>query len=136
MHILAIDPGEATGWVWHDTDRNFWKGGTITHNRVEIWNLLNKPIDVIVCETFQLYASHARTLIGSKFYTCEIIGLIKLIVDQWPTISLIEQGASVKKYAGATTKDAIWQSIKHQPTATEHTFDAYQHMKYYLRNKK
>ncbi len=133
MRILALDPGESTGWV---TNKNGTiTGGTITHDRQAVWRLLlSEDWDVIVFETFQLYASHARTLIGNKFYTCEIIGLIKLVADM-TYIQLVEQGASVKKYSGAYVRDEPWQLLKKQKGATEHTWDAYQHYCYYMRTR-
>ncbi len=137
MRLLALDPGESTGWVSYNTETGIWEGGTIKLDRPGVWALLNsvRRWDVIIFETFQLYASHARTLIGNKFYTCEIIGIINLYGDLRLDTKCIEQGASIKKFSPAKTSDYVWQEFKGQGKVTNHTFDAYQHMCYYLKNK-
>ncbi len=134
--ILALDPGESTGWVAYSD--NQIGGGTIKLDRVGVWSLLtSEEWDIMIFETFSLYASHARTLIGSTFYTCELIGIIKLVASLRPRTNIREQGAHVKKYSGASTRDEEWRVIKtHSPGTTGHTFDAYQHLMYYLKNKK
>ncbi len=131
MLILAIDPGESSGWVMYNLNTGELTGSTIKLDRLRIWELLSNNFpDIIVFESFKLYATHARTLIGNKFYTCEIIGILKLWDAMYPDCKLVEQGADSKKYSGAKTSDASWNMLKTQYGVSEHTFDAYQHLMY------
>lgn len=142
MAILVFDPGESTGWVCEVDKPALSKlrvvGGTIKHDRVAIWELLKEAHPaVIVFETFKLYPDKAQALSWDKFYTCEIIGIIKLYLEMNPIVKFIEQGASIKKYSGAKTTDEHWLEIKELgETVTEHTFDAYMHYCYYKRFNK
>jgi len=135
MTILSIDPGESTGWVTWLSGADRLQGGTIKHNRKQLWNLLTtiQPA-IIVFEEFVLYPTHAKSLIWNTFYTCEIIGIIKLYVDLTPNVKLVKQSASNKKYSGAKSSDELWQSLIGK--TTNHTFDAYIHLVYYLRTNK
>lgn len=135
--ILALDPGESTGWCAYDTVGN-WYAGTLPKDYTKVWKLLSDlSPDIIIFETFQLYATHARSLIGDKFYTCEVIGIVKLWQALHPFIKLLEQGASIKKYSGVTTKDSTWKTIKERnANITNHSFDAYMHLCYYQRKER
>lgn len=134
MRIIAIDPGESTGWVsWYD---GALEGGTIKHDRVAILALLERVLpDITVFEEFVLYPHMAKALSWNSFYTCEIIGIIKLYVDMMaPTVELVTQKAANKKYSGGKTSDPTWQAIKRNPSVTEHTFDAYLHLMFFMRS--
>jgi len=142
MHrILAIDPGESSGWFMQESheDTVAFLKGTIVLDRVRFWELLvlTQP-NIIIYEEFKLYPHKARALIGNTFYTCEIIGLIKLYADIAKETKLFKQGASGRKYVHATTQDPNWllaKELSDCPT-TNHTFDAYQHFCMFMHKNK
>lgn len=132
--IVAFDPGENTGWVaaWISNDFKIEKiiGGTIVRNFNDFdvlkagFETSNKVITVIY-ETFHLYPSMSASMAWNSFYPCEVIGVIKFLFGQY---EIIGQAPSVKKYSGGL--DDIYKQLT---GVTEHTKDAYLHLKYYLR---
>ena len=129
--IMALDPGESTGWVFINTDDKL-SGGTAPKNHLEVVKLLDKyQPEVVIIERFNLYPGMAKSLAWNSFYPCEVIGVIKCYCMQ-KGIEIVEQAPSIKKYAGELKED--WVQLKREVRTTEHTKDAYQHLKYYLRN--
>ncbi len=130
--ILALDPGESTGWVL-GTEEKALRGGTCGRNHLEVARLIVDEFpSVIVLERFNLYPGMAKSLAWNSFYPCEVIGVIKYMAMQLD-IPIVEQAPSVKKYAGDIQKYDDWHFIKERCTGvTEHTKDAYQHYRYFL----
>lgn len=128
--ILALDPGESTGWCFLSRDNDI-VAGTAPKDHLAVAERLDilNP-DIVVYETFNLYPGKAQKLIWNSFYPCEVIGVIlykamsakKLIVDQAP---------SIKKYAGPLPQQFI--DCSRIERLTEHSKDACQHLCYYLR---
>lgn len=129
--ILVFDPGESTGWCYYVPGEKL-RGGTLPKNHQKVWGLISElNPDVIVFERFNLYPGRAKSLAWNTFYPCEVIGVIRL----WTQISLcecFEQAPSVKKYAGEFGQD--FSDMDREGKLTEHVKDAYQHLKYFLRN--
>lgn len=150
LKVLSIDPGESSGWMYAELDTTTnteinVQGGTITHDRSEIWRLLHSLApDILLFEEFKLYSTHAKTLLHNTFYTCEIIGLLKLYAEMRTpeTMSLVNYPASNKKYSGSSKPDELWQTLLQQDhlrtgqgnRVTGHTYDAYQHYAYWKRH--
>ncbi len=134
--ILAFDPGDSTGWAYRDSNGKH-TGGTITARKgdkaellaqVSLHIKLMKP-DVIVWESFGLYAGKAKQLAGNSFLPCEVIGAIRLTAHNLD-IETKEQAPSIKKYAGDCSQ--LWKEVKYSSFSfTEHTKDALQHIRYY-----
>jgi hypothetical protein len=133
MKILVFDPGESTGWVFQDTVDGLIFGGTAGKDHRQIGELIHhyKP-DVIVYETFKLYPGLAKSMSWNTFYPCEVIGVIRYLALLL-NIPIVNQDASLKKYANVTEKD-----YSHIDTRewTVHTRDAFTHLKYYKMVKK
>lgn len=134
MKILALDPGNHTGWVAYDTNTKALMGGTIGETFLGVWKPLCKA-DVIVYETFNLYPGAAKHLTRNEFYPCQVIGVIRLFGEINKDVKLIKQSPSVKKFAGGL--DEVWEKAKQTSelvgyTVSEHTKDAFLHLKYYL----
>ncbi len=132
MGILVFDPGDHTGWI-HRSDDGTLSGGTILHDVKRIADTIHlcKP-DIVVYETFRLYAKSAQSLINNDFYTCQIIGVIKFVCANTPGIRyVVPQAPSVKKFSGGL--DARWTQFKSTlpESTTEHLKDAYLHLKYF-----
>lgn len=134
LRIMAIDPGESIGVVLRTSECVY--GATITTDlRLRrLWAVLegNHP-DVIVFEEFALRQSAAKKLVGNKFITCEVIGVIKLYAQKHgcPLIPLIPAN---KEYCGfsANPKDPHFAEIKmvQGEKITEHTRDAFRLLRY------
>ena len=131
--IMALDPGNSTGWVLRDSDNNLI-GGTISERHHDVWELLDKwHPDILIYETFQMYPSKAQKLIWNTFYPCEVIGVIKLWAQLNKPEALIGLQPSVKKFALSNSERDLWRTVKGAPI-TEHTRDAVRLLRYYERN--
>lgn len=130
--ILALDPGESTGWCFQDTDGTIW-GGTAKKDHKEVADLIETlGPDVVVFERFNLYPQKAKSLAWNSFYPCEAIGVIRFLCDRYK-IPYVEQAPGIKKYFGGFKED--WDKLKlNSKDVTEHTKDAYQHYRYFLLN--
>lgn len=134
--ILVFDPGESTGWVFMDREGKV-VGGTCPKDHMTVaerFHVLHP--DIVVLERFNLYPGMAKSLSWNSFYPCEVIGVIKYLCKKMD-IPWYEQAPSVKKYSGLVSKNTSkeWAQLRTVcPNATEHTWDALQHLHYFLRN--
>lgn len=136
MSVIALDPGNSTGWVFREEEDGKIIGGTVGESHKDVWRLLSKYLpDVVVFETFQMYPGKAQKLIWNTFYPCEVIGVIKL----WASVfdcTIVGLQPSVKKFALAASEVDLWKTVERvddQP-ATEHMRDAVRLLRYYERN--
>lgn len=132
--VLVFDPGDHTGWVFRDTDGRV-TGGTCGKSHAQVAERIHilRP-DICVFERFNLYPQMAKSLAWNSFYPCEVIGVIRYLCVSMH-IPIVEQAPSVKKYFGGFQED--WTKLKEicdHKEVTEHTKDAYQHLKYFERN--
>lgn len=130
--VLVFDPGDHTGWCFRDTSGRV-VGGTCGKHHMEVAERIQilRP-DIVVFERFNLYPQMAKSLAWNSFYPCEVIGVIRYLCDRY-SIPIVEQAPSVKKYFGGFQRD--WDQLKAlSQDVTEHTKDAYQHLKYFERN--
>lgn len=138
MSVIALDPGNSTGWCLRD-DNGKLIGGTVGESHKDVWRLLCKYMpDVVVFETFQMYPGKAQKLIWNTFYPCEVIGVIKLWHDEinFESGKIVGLQPSVKKFALANSELDLWKTVERvggQP-ATEHMRDAVRLLRYYERH--
>jgi hypothetical protein len=135
MRCLVVDPGESSGWIFEDESGQL-QGGTVKLDRWGFWKMLHhlRP-QRIVFEGFKLYPGFAKSLSWNTFYTCEMIGLLKLYAEM-NSAEIVAHSAAQRKYGGAKTSDEAWRRIQDiGVNVTNHTFDAYMHYCYYKRNK-
>ncbi len=131
MKILVFDPGESTGWCCRLDDGEV-EGGTAPKHHKNVAELISRyQPDIVVMERFNLYPQMARSLAWNSFYPCEVIGVIRYMCDIM-NIPLVEQAPSIKKYFGGFQTD--WDRLKEKVKVTEHTKDAYMHLRYFERN--
>ena len=128
--ILALDPGESTGWCFLDRD-NTLLAGTAPKDHLKVAeriDILNP--DIVVYESFNLYPGKAQSMIWNSFYPCEVIGVIlyKCLSENRQTV---KQAPSIKKYAGPLPKR--FTDLSKTLRLTEHSKDACQHLCYFLR---
>ena len=132
--VLVFDPGESTGWCFRSSE-GIVTGGTCPKDHKSVADRIYTLCpDIVVMERFNLYPQKAQSLAWNSFYPCEVIGVIRFLCDS-RGITLIEQAPSVKKYFGGFKED--WDRLKETCkcfSVTEHTKDAYQHLKYFERN--
>ena len=130
--VLVFDPGESTGWCYRNRDGAVC-GGTCKKDHVEVAEHIHVFCpDIVVFERFNLYPQMAKSLAWNSFYPCEVIGVIRYLCDRY-NIPVVEQAPSVKKYFGGFQSD--WEQLKEcSQDVTEHTKDAYMHLKYFERN--
>lgn len=130
--VLVFDPGESTGWCYRDRQGNVLGGTCKKHHQEVAERILQTCPDIVVFERFNLYPQMAKSLAWSSFYPCEVIGVIRYLCDLH-SIPMVEQAPSVKKYFGGFQKD--WDQLKDASEGvTDHTKDAYMHLKYFERN--
>lgn len=134
MRIIAIDPGESIGVVC--ASNKAYYGTTITgEGRLKLlYDFLKKlEPNYLVYEGFALRSNAALKLIGSKFITCEVVGVIKLY-SQLTNTPCIELPPMSKEFCGFSSnpKDNAYKSIimMDNEKITEHTRDAFRLLKY------
>lgn len=135
MFILALDPGNSTGYVTYRTEvgSNSLSGGTIFEDFESVFNLC-KQADLIVYETFNMYPGAAKHLVWNSFYPCQVIGVIELAAQMF-MIPVVRQSPGIKKFSGGL--DKVWKGfVRRNLDKTEHTKDAFLHLKYYLIKEK
>ena len=153
--IIAIDPGEMTGWaIGRITDRpdgwdNYmWTDGEVPTPQLYVeqygydpWkafvlNFANvmegdNPFDIVVYESFRIRSSAAKALTGSDVPTAQCIGAIKL--SGWRSGSkLVTSEPSNKPII-----DAQMGGTEYLPKrdTVEHYRDAVRHIHWYAVNK-
>ena len=133
--IIAIDPGESIGITIRMTNEKVY-GLTIKgeHRLKELWTLLaTKQPRIVIFEEFALRQSAAKKLVGNKFITCEVIGVIKLYAQMHQCL-LIPLIPANKEYCGfsANPKDSHFAEIRMLggEKITEHTRDAFRLLRY------
>lgn len=111
--VLALDPGDRVGWARVDIDEETGEWSNLRHGITELkpmalavdralavgdgWEQADDDLnaigyDVVVCEEWKLYASHAKTMIGSEIPSAQFIGMVKLAC--WKAgVPLVMQGA-------------------------------------------
>jgi hypothetical protein len=127
MKILAFDPGGTTGWAtWTDAS-GYGEWGQIgpeSHHGA-LWTFLTVcRVDVIVCESFQLFkANDAAELISLEYE-----GIVKAFAEVSQT-RIVMQGSAAKRWAhnGKLQRIGI-----HHPWEERHTADAKRHILYFL----
>ena len=134
MSVIALDPGNSTGWVFREADGSL-SGGTVGERHDHVWELLEHyHPTVVVYETFQMYPGKAQKLIWNTFYPCEVIGIIKLWC-MMHEVNLIGLQPSVKKFALANSELDLWKTVeRYGAPATEHMRDAVRLLRYYERH--
>lgn len=131
--IITIDPGDHIGILMttkiHDKDH--YVGRTLYGDNLhlQLWQLLHEfNPHTIVYERFALRANKAASQIGSTFLTCEVIGIIKLYVQNTlPKVKLFELQPGNKEFCGftASRKDPAYEKIEmyNKEAITEHVRD-------------
>lgn len=126
MKILAIDPGNTTGFCLFTNPKRF-TSFYVEEDLIKIHDEIKerKP-DIVVFERFALYPAFAKHLVWSEMYPSQVIGVIKYTCEKLD-IPYVVQSASDKDY--------VKYPEGHQ-FRSEHEKDAYGHAWYYYMKQK
>lgn len=125
MITISFDPGETTGVAVFDDDKVYSWDQIPMDKILDFLSDEPKP-DVVIYENFQLLPHKAKALIGSKFETIQVIGMIKAYAHRHGA-ELIEQRPGIKSIA------EMWTGVKPPKNHKQsHKVDAYNHGAYYL----
>lgn len=94
--VLAIDPGETTGWAYIEPDRILDIGQFKFRDVNEFlgeWPFDIKPIDFIVIEDFKIF-DKKKVRMGDRMITTRIIGACELFAKMLK-IKVVKQDSSV-----------------------------------------
>ncbi len=131
MRVLSMDPGDHTGWMFMEDDQ-ISSGGTVVLDLEQIASTIEtlNP-DVVIYETFRLYPQAAKHLVNNDFYTCQVIGAIKLTCLRLGIPYVVPQAPKLKEFSGGF--DSRWKAYRARKDVafTEHMKDAYLHVRYY-----
>lgn len=137
MKILAVDPGEDTGYsVWDG--EHFIDGGTeklwtfadlVWYGQEDKQSLFYK-IEVIVCEDFRIYPWAAKDLAWDQVRTARLIGALTFMarVKGW---EFVLQPAKIKERAEALGAEEFFRSPLHE---NRHFNDSCRHSWYYQKS--
>ena len=146
--VMSIDPGDHIGVIIQMKTGEIVGCTLVGKKRNQyIWELLNAVKPNVICyEQFALRASAAKKMVGNKFFTCEVIGVIKLYCFE-NNLQLNEIFPSCKEYCGFSSnpKDPKYKEIEIENSKswnvlrnmeceekiTEHVRDAYRLYTYY-----
>jgi hypothetical protein len=124
MKLLAVDPGNTTGWALFNTeDLSLIHSDAQPYTLLEWWELLQAiaPKQMVV-ERFALYAHKAENQVNSTFLTVEVIGVCRLY-SQVVGIPMATQTAQQGKQIwsdGRLKQFDYWQPNKHARDAIRH----------------
>lgn len=133
MILLAIDPGNSTGWSLFATDEPnkpiLLAVDVDKYTPLGLYQVMaEREPDIIVYERFALYATKAESMINNDMYPAQLIGVIKMYAEYF-NVKLIEQTAQQGK--------AIWKDDKLKKfdfyDNSEHTRDSIRHGLTYLK---
>lgn len=136
--IIAIDPGEMTGWAIGRLDET---GLTVEQYGYDPWKqfVMNmadvqegaNPFDIIVYESFRIRSTAAKALTGSDVPTAQCIGAIKL--SGWRSgTKLVTSEPSNKPVIDSQMGGTDYLPRRDK---VEHYRDAVRHIHWYAVNK-
>lgn len=127
LKVLGVDPGYTTGWSLNE-DNTELESGQVTFDEIVEW--LNTHywvgINYLVIEDFSLFKGKALAQIGSKFETCQVIGMFKLWADIH-RIPVIMQAPTIKSFATKYSGRKVPSNH-----SLSHSTDAYLHAVFFL----
>lgn len=131
--LLALDPGETTGWAIF-LNHKLSKSGQIKTKPietgiVELQKLLEKfEPDFLVYEHYRVYQHKAKDHAHSDLHTSQFIGAIKTICLLWKIPYHTQMAAQAKGFC-TDEKLKYWELYK---KGEKHTRDAIRHGTYFL----
>lgn len=131
VRLLAIDPGETTGWAIYDEGALTHLGhlNCKEHAYTEIRRLLEDRLPTqIVCEDYRVYANKTDAHTWSELFTPKLIGGICMWADTYCTPIHFQMAATVKPFC-SPIRLREWGFWKE---SHRHAMDAVKHGAYFL----
>lgn len=138
VHILAIDPGETSGFIrasigskteWSITHWGVWHGMDELYELVER-HLFDELIHVVI-EDYRIYPNRVFAHIGSQVYTAKEIGRVEWICFM-KGVNMTYYAASKAKQAWPDSRIAKHVKMHNYANQFRHTKDALRHLLTYL----
>lgn len=130
MRILAIDPGDTTGWCYIENPDTILGYGNLKYaDLIEFigdWDYAERPIDVMLVEDYIIFDKR-RVRFGDRQKTTRALGAIE-VAARINRIRLVKQDSKVLPTAVKLTGIDPYKG-KHKDT---HWAFAYTHAAYYL----
>lgn len=133
--VMAVDPGEETGWVfwWEDGSTKF---GTVMEYgeddqmsflaRAEAWLAVHGDRFTIVCETFVITTETAKK--SPQHWSLEIFGTLKYLAWKYRADFVSYSASSAKRFS----KNDKLRAINWYRPGKRHATDAHRHLLLYL----
>ena len=133
MRVLAVDPGNQTGWAVGELDIDVFDvrvSGVMTS-----WSKLKEVIEeneplLVLFETFRIFPSKARGLVGDELEAVQTIGVLKYLCLE-KKLTLLGRQPSLKSVP-IIPRDA-WVKELIRSRKTEHERDSIMHLYSYWR---
>lgn len=127
--VLAIDPGETTGWATFEAC-DLTQAGQFPVNDLEAFDTFvtdHRP-DVMVIENYRVYASRAAQHVGSEVNTAQYIGILKFLGGMYQIPIALQMAHQAKGWVS----DARLHQLGLFQTGHRHANDAVRHGVYWL----
>lgn len=127
--LLAVDPGETTGWALFRMGNPTDSGEIPKEDFADTFlgALMTLEPSIVVVEDYKIYPHKAKAHTWSSLHTVKIIGVIEALCAQ-NNIPVVKQMASSKQFV-TNEKLRAWEFYQKRRS---HTNDAIRHGCYYL----
>jgi len=126
--VLVVDPGDRTGWARCVIEHGVITPDSVVHGVHPLKDFALKlaesitNYDHVVYETWRLRPDMAKKMIGNDFQPSQLIGMVRLLCWQNPTIRLHSLGPNTKTTGHKVMPDFIRERLQH--CSEEHDQDA------------
>lgn len=130
--LLALDPGETTGWSIFQDQKLLASGQAVTKPIETGYDWLHKTFEQfrptqVVFESYRVYSWKAQSHTFSDLHTSQFIGAIQVVCHQYQ-VPFFQQTAQIAKQFSTDEKLKLWGFyIKGQ----KHARDSLRHATYY-----
>lgn len=129
MKVLALDPGETTGYVVFNQDKHeIVESGQFPY--IQELERLIELCDFVIIEKFELFPHKAKEQIGSTFPTCEVIGVAKYLCGKFNRDYILQRPLDQSFFNDAKLKILGFRTNrKHANSAIKHLLHYYVNVK-------
>lgn len=121
--MLALDPGETTGWALFVGHRLVKAGEfKVTSSLLFDHLLLHEKPQQLVIENYKVYAHRAAQHIGSEVPTIQYIGMLKYLAAVYDIPLTLQMAFQAKKFVtdNRLVDLGLWHTSKHARDAIRH----------------
>lgn len=127
--LLALDPGETTGWAVFE-DCQLARCGQWPVRALEDFDafVTDKRPDAMVIENYRVYASRAAQHVGSEVNTAQYVGILKFLGQMYQVPYTLQMAHQAKGWVSDTRLNTLGLF----QTGKRHANDAIRHGVYWL----